>query len=67
MTDRELLASMAATIVASGRRCPDEAVSDAVEILSALEKEYKEREIQEGITSYQLSADDADFDGWVRR
>lgn len=32
-----------------------------------LEEEYRKREVEEGITDYQLSADDADYQGWVRR
>jgi hypothetical protein len=38
-------------------------VEDAMEMAD----EYRQRQIEEGISDTELSADDADFDGWVKR
>lgn len=37
------------------------------EMYEEMEAEYQEREKSEGITSYELSADDADYRGWIQR
>jgi hypothetical protein len=67
MSTRELLATMAATIVASGRRYPSEAVSDAREILEAIDLQEQEAErIEYMRNTNRLDPDGFDSDAEIR-